>query len=150
MNKLQMLDQPPLQTEVREKAELNLEELIRQYNARKTEVRQNASDSDSWFVSESDNDVEAPDSDDANKKSYIPLYRKEHGGIIIYDVEGNIPGQPAPDYQGDDKDFVEIVQEDEDGLDNTNNANSEMSPHKSSIAIDFKQNNQFRHSLIDK
>ena len=37
-----------------------------------------------------------------NTRSYIPLYRKEHGGIVIYDVDGNIPGQPAPPYDGSD------------------------------------------------
>jgi hypothetical protein len=37
---------------------------------------------------------------DRNKKepknSFVPLYRKAFGGIIIYDIEAEIPDQPIP------------------------------------------------------
>lgn len=95
-------------TEVKERTEVNLQELIRQYKANRVKGDGIDSDSSSCFVSSSEDDNDQFNNDPQAKKNFIKLYRKEHGGIIIYDVEGNIPGQPAPDYDGSDYDDIEM------------------------------------------
>lgn len=61
------------------------------------------SDSSSCFVSSSD-DENTNLANDPNSRNFIPLYRKEHGGIVIYDADGNIPGQPPPQSEESDTD----------------------------------------------
>lgn len=56
--------------------------------------------------SEEDNNYKYCPDDDV-KKDYIPLYRKEHGGIIIYDCDGIIPGQPSPVYDNSGDEEIE-------------------------------------------
>ena len=93
--------------EQNDKGEMTLEELIRQYRQDKSRQKSWDSESSSCFVSsEEDNNYNYGPDDDA-KKEYIPLYRKEHGGIIIYDCEGIIPGQPSPAYDDSDYEIVE-------------------------------------------
>lgn len=59
------------------------------------------SDSNSSFASSSDSD-QLERAEDLNAiggvkgNIFKPLYRREHGGILIYDNEAVIPNQPVP------------------------------------------------------
>ena len=64
----------------------------------------NSSCSRSSFESSSDSDhferaIEARDILIDQEQIFRPLYRTEHGGILIYDNEAIIPGQPIPSFQ---------------------------------------------------
>lgn len=96
----QLLQNP--QNIEKEKEDMSLEELIREYERNKSGPKSIGSDSSSCFVSSSDEDQTPFGFDENSKKNFIQLYRREHGGIVIYDVDGNIPGQPAPEYPDSD------------------------------------------------
>jgi len=66
-------------------------------------VGSNDSESNSSFASSSDQDQFERAAENngelfIQEQTYKPLYRQEHGGILIYDNEAIIPNQPAPSF----------------------------------------------------
>ena len=60
----------------------------------------NDSDSGSWFASSSESDdwsYQKQINSNMNADNYIPLYRREFGGIVIYDIDAIMTNQPIPD-----------------------------------------------------
>ena len=61
---------------------------------------QNDLDISSWFSSSSESDdwwYQQHLNSNLNADNYMPQYRQEFGGIIIYDIDAIMPGQPLPD-----------------------------------------------------
>ena len=57
-------------------------------------------DISSWFSSSSESDdwsYQQHLKANLNADNYMPQYRQEFGGIIIYDIDSIMPGQPLPD-----------------------------------------------------
>ena len=82
----------------------NFSHLRKPWNQRISKLKSCNSNSSSSFVSSEEDNNQLLSWQDC--KEFIPLYRKEHGGIIIYDSEGIIPDQPAPIYDGSDIDSI--------------------------------------------
>ena len=76
---------------------MTLDEIVKQYKQNKADE----SEPSSCFDSSSDD--EDPFNNYKNNRNFIPLYRKEHGGIVIYDCDANIPGQHPPDTEYSDE-----------------------------------------------
>lgn len=59
-------------------------------------------DLESWFSSSSEEEDEDKTIrngfifDNLEGQKYMPLYRRQFGGILIYDIDGEIPHQPVP------------------------------------------------------
>lgn len=53
------------------------------------------SDSSSCFSASSESQ-NAYRSEKLQPVNYLPVFRKEHGGILIYDCEATVPNQPIP------------------------------------------------------
>ena len=90
--------------------ELIPDELFEKTDKYKPRLKSWDSKTSSWFVSSDDENSMFQFSQ--NQKGYTPLYRKEHGGIIIYDSEAVIPDQPAPAYDGSDMDEINSINND--------------------------------------
>ncbi|CAI2360052.1 unnamed protein product [Moneuplotes crassus] len=62
----------------------------------------NFSDSNSSFASESDSDpfqlINENKDEETNDNMFSPIYRYEYGGVLIYDINTTIPGQPVPPF----------------------------------------------------
>ena len=120
----------------KEKGEMTLEELIRQYRQNKSNLKSWDSESSSWFVSSEEEDNNCCNEVET-RKEYIPLYRKEHGGIIIYDCDGNIPGQPGPKYDDSDYDDANWINEENDQVDDIEKHEENLNETVSQIQKDI-------------
>ena len=61
----------------------------------------NEAELESCFSSSDDLDEENTQNDNPfdvviKQPKFLPLYRKQHGGILIYDIDSEIPNQPIP------------------------------------------------------